>query len=255
MIKISVLCSGSKGNATYLEINNSKILVDVGYSERYISKSLKQLGVKLNEITHVFITHTHTDHVSALDKIIKKSHAKVYITDTMLNELDYLNNYDNIEELEKEIIFDDIVITPISSSHDKPDSKNFIIEYNNKKVVYITDTGYIHSKYFKLLKDADVYLIESNHDEEMLINGPYPEWLQQRVLSDEGHLSNTQAGFYLSKFITNKTKEVILLHLSEKNNTPDKALSTVKDHLLNNDIIFDKIVCSKQDDITNVILE
>ena len=65
MIKISVLCSGSKGNATYLEINNSKILVDVGYSERYISKSLKQLGVKLNEITHVFITHTHTDHVSA----------------------------------------------------------------------------------------------------------------------------------------------------------------------------------------------
>lgn len=171
----------------------------------------------------------------------------------MLLSLESLSNYNHIITYNDLIDLEDIKIYALKSSHDAVASRNFIIEEGNYSIVQITDTGYIKSKYFKLLKNRDVYFMESNHDIEMLEHGPYPDYLKKRVLSDEGHLSNNASGFYLSKLIGDKTKTVYLMHLSEVNNLPEVALKTVKDTLNDYDVKFDNIKCASQNEISEVI--
>jgi phosphoribosyl 1,2-cyclic phosphodiesterase len=130
-------------------------------------------------------------------------------------------------------------ITCIHTSHDAIGSVGFLINDDNGSLVYITDTGYINKTYLKKIINKDVYILESNHDINMLMTGPYPYILKQRVLSDKGHLSNELAGEYLKELIGNKTKKIILAHLSEINNTPEIALDTVKNIVNNNKIEID----------------
>ena len=120
-------------------------------------------------------------------------------------------------------------------------------------MVYITDTGYINSRYFDILSNKNLYVLESNHDVLMLKNGPYPYFLQQRVLSDKGHLSNEQASNYLCKFIGKDTKTIVLAHLSEKNNSEEKALETLNNSLKEKNIDFNNILIAKQNEPTEVI--
>ncbi len=253
-MKICVLCSGSKGNCIYVEINNIKILFDSGKNYKYISGSLAKIGVSIKNINYIFITHTHTDHISSLPIILKNSNATLCITQKLFYELKELSDFSRLIIFDKDIKIQDINITAIKSSHDAIDSQNYLIEYNNQKIAYITDTGYLHQKHFKKLNNADLYLMESNHDIEMLKNGPYPKWLQNRVVGDEGHLSNKQAGFYLSKLIGSNTKKVILIHLSEVNNTPEIALDTVKEMLSEYEIEFSNISYAMQEEISEVII-
>ena len=114
-------------------------------------------------------------------------------------------------------------IIAIKTSHDAPDSRGYIIISGDDSIVYITDTGYINKKYFDILSNRNVYVMESNHDIEMLNNGSYPFNLRQRILSDKGHLSNYDSAKYLSSFIGNNTKCIILAHLSEDNNTEEEG--------------------------------
>ena len=146
-----------------------------------------------------------------------------------------------------------IKILSIHSSHDAIDSRNFIFDDGHAKMAYITDTGYVNIKYFKYLRNLDVYLFESNHDIELLQHGPYPAWLKMRVLSDEGHLSNKLAAFYLSKFIGTNTKKIILIHLSETNNLESIAMETINNTFLDKGINFNNIICAKQEEKTEVI--
>ena len=252
-MRACILASGSKGNVTYIETTNHKILLDMGKNKKYIVDSLKSIGVDPKEIDIILISHTHSDHISALETFIKSYHATVCMPEEMFLSLNNLNNYEHIKIYNDEIKFDDIKIYAIKSSHDAIASRNFIIEEGSHSIVQITDTGYIKSKYFKLLQNRDVYFIESNHDIEMLTHGPYPDYLKKRVLSDEGHLSNQASGFYLSKLIGDKTKKVYLMHLSEINNTPEIALKTVKDTLKEYNVLFDDIKCASQYEISEVI--
>ena len=252
-MKVCVFASGSKGNITYIETKNHRILLDMGKNKKYIVDSLKNIGVDPKSIDMILISHTHNDHISALDTFISAYKPIVYMPEEMLLSLNNLNNYEHIKIYDNEIIIDDLKITAIKSSHDAVASRNFIIEEDGVSVVQITDTGYIKSKYFNLLKNKDLYLLESNHDIEMLTHGPYPDWLKRRVLSDEGHLSNQASGFYLSKLIGNKTKRVLLMHLSEVNNNSEIALQTVKEILKEYNIAFDNIKCAEQNNISEVI--
>lgn len=252
-MKACILASGSKGNSTYIETKNHKILIDLGKNKKYIVDSLKSINVNPNEIDIILISHTHSDHISALETFIKSYHATVCMPKEMFISLPSLSNYDHIKIYEDEIIFDDLKIISIKSSHDAIDSRNFIIEEDNKSLVQITDTGYIKSKYFKMLRNRDVYFIESNHDVEMLTHGPYPDFLKKRVLSDEGHLSNISTGFYLSKLIGENTKNVYLMHLSEVNNTKKKALETVNSILKEYNVDFKIKNCAEQDNVSEVI--
>ena len=125
----------------------------------------------------------------------------------------------------------DVEIELIHTSHDAPCSVGYIITYNDKSLVYVTDTGYINRKYLAKMTEKDIYVIEANHDEIMLMDGPYPRFLKERVISDKGHLSNKTTAKYLKKIIGKNTKYIVLAHLSEKNNTEAKALEAVHEEL------------------------
>lgn len=249
-MKVSVLSSGSKGNTTYIESNNVKILIDLGNTSKYVKEKLEDLGVFPGDIDAILITHTHVDHIGGLKIFAKKYNIPVYITEVMHKTLDYIDNY---KLLEDEFDIKDIHVTTIKTSHDAPDSRGYIISSENKSIVYITDTGYINKKYFDILSNRNVYVMESNHDIEMLNNGSYPFNLRQRILSDKGHLSNYDSAKYLSSFIGNNTKCIILAHLSEDNNTEELAYNTLIERLNDSDTHVDNIIIAKQNKETELV--
>ncbi len=251
-MKICNLASGSTGNCTYVETNNYKILIDLGRNKKYIVDALKQIDVDYKDIDYVFLTHSHNDHTSALNIFLKGHKATLVITPKMLSELTIIEDV-KIMLYDENPDIDGLDVKSFKMSHDVADIRSFVFKEDGASFVYITDTGYINSKYFKTFSNMTAYFIESNHDIEMLTHGPYPEWLQKRVLSDEGHLSNKFAGMYLSKMITDSTKNIVLIHLSEKNNTEDIALETVKNELRDNDISNIEISCARPNEIGKVI--
>ena len=253
-IKTSVLASGSKGNCVYIETLNNHILVDIGTTSLYVEKKLKDINVEPSLIDSIFITHTHVDHVAGLKVFLKKYNPTLYLTKIMYSELKKdisIKNYVIIDS--DELLLNDIIVKIIKTSHDANDSNGYIFEYNNKKMCYITDTGYINKKYFKLLKNCDIYIMESNHDIEILMNGKYPYHLKQRIISDTGHLSNKDTSYYLSKLSGDNTKYIVLTHLSEENNDPEVALNTLKETLEQNNKKIDNLIISKQKERTELI--
>ena len=250
-MKICVLASGSKGNSSYIETNKTKSLVDLGMSAGYIAKSLKSIGVDPSEIQRVFITHAHTDHVAGLKVFLKKYHPVVYLTKKMEDELGI-----EIEDkvyIDDNTSIDDLDVTVIKTSHDAADSNGYVFSSGGKSIVYITDTGYIHVKNFEKLKNKSLYVFESNHDVRLLREGKYPYYLQQRILSDKGHLSNKDSAYYLSNFIGDNTEKIILIHLSEENNRPEVALKTLLDTLEKKGVRVPDIEIAMQRESTELI--
>lgn len=221
-MKICVLASGSKGNCAYVETASTKSLIDAGMSCAYIEKALKDIGVDPASIQRIFLTHTHTDHTSGLRVFLKKYGPMVYFTEKMDEELGML--IDDVCYIDEDVQIDDLVVRPIKTSHDVADSNGYVFISEGKSLMYMTDTGYINIRNYNKLKNHDIYVLESNHDTTMLMEGKYPYHLKQRILGDKGHLSNKDSAYYLSQFTSDKTSEVVLAHLSEENNTPDKAL-------------------------------
>ena len=194
-MKICNLASGSSGNCTYIETEKYKILIDLGKTKKYITEKLNSIGVDCKDIDYVFLTHTHDDHTSAIRTLLKNHKAKLVITQKMFMELKDIDNL-NIIVYEDDPNIEGLDVKSYKMSHDTGDTRAFVITENSSSLVYITDTGYVNSRYFKSFKGKTAYFIESNHDVEMLTHGPYPEWLQKRVLSDVGHLSNKFAGMF-----------------------------------------------------------
>ena len=251
-MKVSVLSSGSKGNTTYIETENAKILIDIGNTSKYVKEKLEGFGVDPSGLDAVLITHTHVDHIKGLKVFENKYHVPVYMSKSMHSDLDFVENYVYINSDELDI--KDIHVDVIKTSHDTPDSKGYVISSNDKSIVYITDTGYINEKYFGLLKNRNVYIMESNHDVEMLTNGNYPFSLRQRILSDKGHLSNYDSSKYLSYFIGDKTEYVFLAHLSEDNNSETLAYDTLVGKLKEEKKMVDNIIVAKQNKETDLII-
>lgn len=250
---VSVLASGSKGNSTLIRTKESNFLIDAGTSASYLNAKLSENYLTLDDINYILISHTHTDHVSSLKTIIKKYKPVIILTPLMLQDLTFLEDYKNIRFLEDDLVLDGVKIENIKTSHDTTDSRGFILTEEGSSVVQITDTGYLNQKYFPKLKNKNVYIIESNHNVEMLMNGRYPKWLKVRVNSDEGHLSNESCAFYLTKLIGPNTKKIILAHLSEENNTPKAALDTLANELKEHEINFTNIEAAKQNEKTELI--
>lgn len=253
-MKVCVLSSGSKGNSTYVETSKHKYLFDLGRNKKYICDKLSEINVDASEIDYIIISHSHDDHISALELFIKKYKTKVCITPQMLKNIKFLKNYENLILYEDNLVLDDDNLISIPSSHDSNDARNFVLYDNDKSLAYVTDTGYINNKYFDVLSNHDIYLFESNHDIELLNNGPYPPWLKRRVLSDVGHLSNISCSVYLAKLIGNKTKKIYLIHLSEVNNSPEVALKSNQEIFKDYDINFSNVECARQNEISEVIV-
>ena len=252
-MKVIVLSSGSRGNTTYIECNGTKILIDMGNTCKYVVDKLKGIGIEASEIDGIFITHTHVDHVNGLKVFLKKYNTKVYFTEKMRNELSYIDNYCIISN-NGEFSVGNFLINVIKTSHDVVDSVGYIVEGEGRSIVYITDTGYIPQKYFSLLKNREVYIMESNHDIEMLNSGSYSFSLRQRILGDKGHLSNYDSARYISNFIGDKTRCIMLAHLSEENNTSELAYQTLMARLEENEQVIEKIIIAKQNVETEEVL-
>lgn len=253
-MRVCVLSSGSKGNSVLIESNNTKILIDLGVTKSYIEEKLEELKVDPKEIQAILITHTHADHIQGLKVFLKKYKIKLYVNKVILSLLhEYIDYFDYELYDTPNFKINDIEVSVIKTSHDAKGSVGFIIKSDDKSLVYITDTGYINNKYFTPLSNHNLYIMESNHDIEMLMNGSYPFYLKQRILSDKGHLSNTDAAFYLSEFIGSKTNTIVLAHLSDDNNTPEVALNALNSVLDAKNKKVKQVIVAKQKQRTDWI--
>ena len=244
-MKIKVLASGSKGNSTYIECDKTKLLIDVGISLGKIVNFLETIEVSPKEIDAVLITHCHHDHISGLASFIKKTNALVYIPIDLLKDIKSIVPIDRIVIVKGEYNIEDINIKILNASHDFT-CFGYILTHQDSSLLYLTDTGYINSKYKELTKNKDIYIIEANHDEKMLMEGPHPYPVKQRVISDVGHLSNRYTGKYLAKCIGDKTQYIFLAHLSDKNNTPELALEQVREELAETNFDPERIIIADQ---------
>lgn len=226
-MKIKTIASGSKGNCTIVLCDNTNLIIDMGISYLTLKKSIEENSLSFNDFSGILITHCHNDHTKGLASLVKKTNLEVYIPEEMYDSLKEMVPYARCHFITDEFNINDVEIELIHTSHDAPYSVGFIIKQNDKSMVYVTDTGYINRKFLNKMVNHNAYLIESNHDEVMLMDGPYPRFLKERVISDKGHLSNTTTAKYLKKIIGDKTKNVILAHLSETNNTEEKALQAM----------------------------
>lgn len=250
-MKVRVLSSGSKGNTTYIECGETKIIIDMGNSCKYVVNALKKIGVKGSEIDAILITHTHSDHIKGLEVFLKKFHSLVYMTDGMISDLAFVEHYKIING--SSFAIGEVVVDVIKTSHDALGSVGYVVNGEGKRVAYITDTGYINHKYFEVLSNCDLYVMESNHDVEMLHNSRYPFRVRQRIFGEKGHLSNYDSSRYLASFIGDRTKCVVLAHLSLENNTEELAYQTFMSRLEEEELSIDKVIIARQDEETELI--
>ena len=249
-MKIVILGSGSEGNSTLVKLGKVNILIDAGFTYSTLSKRLNSISVSPKDIDYILITHDHSDHIGALKTFLKKNHPVLCIS-KILEKYSIDFKYDNVKYYEDEFLIDDINIKILPTSHDAHDSYGFLIEYEDESLVYITDTGYIHERNLNVIKNKTYYLVESNHDIEMLMNGRYPLYLQKRILSNKGHLANSTTGMYLSMIIGPNTKRIVLCHLSKENNTREICLDTVSSFI--SDFDLNNLLVATQDDILEVV--
>ena len=243
-MKLKVLASGSKGNSTYIETKKSKILIDIGITYPHLLSELSTINKTPQDLDAILLTHTHSDHIKGLQTLVKKTNIPVYASLEMIKELKEKIPLTSCRYLEEHFFLNDIEIELMRTSHDV-DSVGYILSNDEKSIVYVTDTGYINRRYLKKMKNKDLYVIESNHDEKMVMEGPYPYILKQRVLSDKGHLSNHTTARYLQEIVGDKTKYIILAHISENNNTEELAYQTTKE-VLEEHHIDKEIIIAKQ---------
>lgn len=230
-MKVKTIASGSKGNCAIVLCENTNIIIDIGISYQTLKKSLEENSLSFEQFVGILITHSHKDHINGLKSLIKHTNLKVYIPEKMYEELEEIVPRYRCEFVDDKFQIQEIGVELIHTSHDAPCSVGFIITHNQKSLVYITDTGYINRKYLAKMVDMNIYIIEANHDEVMLMDGPYPRFLKERVISDKGHLSNTTTAKYLKKIIGANTKYIVLAHLSEKNNSEEKVLEAINNEL------------------------
>ena len=235
-MRIITLASGSKGNATYIETKNTKILIDAGISYLQLRNRLQQRGITLTKLDAIVLTHEHTDHIKHLSSIAFKTNARI-----LMSEVTYPNAFSRlsgslanldvafIKENSKYKI-NDLYFVPLKLSHDVDNCFGYMFkegETGNKTFGYITDTGYIPEEYLDLISNLQVIAIESNHDVQMLKNSKRPWPLIQRILSKNGHLSNVQCCEYIKNFNYQYVKTLILSHVSEECNDEKYILNEV----------------------------
>ena len=242
-MKIIVVESGSKGNATLIYDEGRLLLIDMGITITSLKKGLERIGKSLLDIDALLLTHNHTDHTKGVQYL---DPLPIYCTQGTYDA----SNVITIKPYEKFMV-EHFTITPISTSHDAPNSIGFVIKNKKEKLVYVTDTGMIPDKTLDKMKNADYYIIESNHNIKKLHQTNRPAYLKLRILSDEGHLSNEASAIYMSELVGSKTKEIILAHLSEEANEPELALKAYKKIFQKAHIDLDKIYlhCASQREI------
>lgn len=255
-MKISILGSGSGGNSTYIESEKGKILVDAGFSCKKIEERLNFIERELNDINGILITHEHIDHIQGAGIISRKYNIPIYITSESFKAGESKLGKINLENLrfikDKFIINDSLLVKPFDVMHDAQRTVGYRIESQSGKVVAIsTDIGYVNNIVRENFKAADVMIIESNYDYNMLMNCNYPWDLKARVKGRNGHLSNNEAAKFIKEMYNENLKKVYLAHISKDSNNPDIVKDTIAQELRANKINLDYEL-AKQDVATKL---
>lgn len=232
-MQIHILASGSTGNAIFVNMGQTKILVDAGISARRIEQGLAGIGVRAGDLDAILITHEHNDHIKGLEVLSRKHDLPIY---TRERTWEAMPDRKKLSERKWQPIDQDFSIGPVEIkafgiSHDAADPVGFCFGYKQSKWVVVTDLGVVTPGVEKALYQADLAVLESNHDPDMLKNGPYPAFLKQRIMSKQGHLSNLDAADLLCRIARYKRMQIFLAHLSQQNNHPQLAEQTIVDIL------------------------
>ncbi len=248
MLRFICFGSGSSGNCYYLYTETDSIMIDVGVGIRTLKKQFHNYGLRLEDVHHILVTHDHADHVKSVGSMSNDYSLPIYTT--ALVHKGIRHNYcvrkkvdaGLVKEVEKGRTFmlGDFRITPFGVPHDSTDNVGYLVEYGDVAFCLITDVGHVTEEMCGYISRANYLVLESNHDVEMLQQGPYPQHLKDRIMGDRGHLSNTDCGRVLAENATEKLKHVWLCHISEENNHPELARKTVEQILKSYGIVAGK---------------
>ena len=240
-MRMMTIASGSSGNCTFIDENNTVLLVDAGISLKKIEAGLNYAQRTGKELSGILITHEHNDHIKGLGVLLRKYDVPVYATEGTIRGIESCRNmgkYDRslFNEIGSNDIFSigDIEIRVNPISHDAAEPVCYSFHSGRSKAVLATDIGCYDDELMQFLTNADCMLIEANHDVHMLEVGPYPYVLKQRILSDHGHLSNDNSGRLIKQLLNNHIKGIMLGHLSKENNFEELAYETVKSEIWDN---------------------
>lgn len=234
-LRICSLASGSSGNCYVVGTEDTVLLVDAGISCKQMKERLSEFGKDLEDVDAVLVTHEHSDHIKGLSALAKFNR-RVYASQKTFEAI----GLDLPESLLMSFTpgdgfqIGDILVKSFKTSHDAADSVGYSFEAEGKNVCIVTDTGCVSEEIKNYMSKADILVLESNHDENVLKMGPYPWFLKQRILSDKGHLSNEAAANALAEVMLgnpDKQRQVLLAHLSKENNFPEMAQATIENIL------------------------
>jgi phosphoribosyl 1,2-cyclic phosphodiesterase len=233
-MQVSVLASGSTGNAIYVQKGATRLLIDSGLSAREITKRLAAIGVELKKLNGILVSHEHHDHVGGVGVLARKLRCPVWMTrGTFDASRKRFKGRERIRLIENDETFEvgDLQARAFSISHDASDPVNYAIEDGSTQVAVATDMGKVTPLVYERLKAADMVIIESNYDRDLLMNGPYPWHLKQRISSSHGHLANSDSAEVLGQLAQQGLRHAVLAHLSLENNRPEIARSTCEEGL------------------------
>ena len=254
-MRVCLLASGSKGNSVFVEAGASKLLIDAGLSARELLHRLAAIGVEGRELDAVLISHEHSDHIRGAGAIARKLKIPLLFShQTFQAGCATIGKTDIIEFAAGcPFNFKDIWIDPFPITHDACDPVGFMIECEAGKIGVATDLGIATGLVKEKLKGCRALVVESNHDEEMLVNGPYPWHLKQRIRSRHGHLSNSESASLLDEIIHAGLEAVFLAHLSEVNNDPGIALNTARTLMESRNICSPRLIVGNQYQVSEVM--
>ncbi len=233
-MRIVTFASGSTGNCCLVSDGGVNVLIDAGISARRIVQGLGVLGLAPQDVCGVLITHEHSDHISGLPVLVKRTGMRIFAPSEIGEVLKRVKPElsESIDYIPPDggLCVGDVRITAFPTPHDASASFGYRIE-GSEVFAFATDTGHISDELLEGLQGADTVVIEANHDKVMLKNGPYPPFLKQRVLSKHGHLSNDDCAKLACLLADSGTRQIILGHLSQQNNTPEAAETAVSEAL------------------------
>ncbi|MCL2540094.1 MAG: MBL fold metallo-hydrolase [Firmicutes bacterium] len=226
-MKLIVLASGSKGNATYIETENAKILIDAGLSLSDLEARMRLVGINPHELSGVLVTHEHIDHIKSVGALSRKYGIDVYAHEDVWEHIIRRSGFVGVKNQkiisERGFYINDLDVSPFEVPHDSVHCFGFSLFNNNNKISLATDIGQADDRTLKAMSRSDLIVLESNHDPHMLSCTKRPEQIKTRILSSRGHLSNAACAETLKQLLNQNVRGVILAHISEEANTPELA--------------------------------